>query len=230
MATNLPVWDLVKTVLDHNTRSTLLYGPPGTGKSFAAHQAGQGRTLYSLTLTPDTPAAELRGHYIPHGDRFVWHDGPAVRAWREGAVLVLNEIDDAGGDALSFLLNCLDNPETATMTLPTGETIYPDPSFTVIATTNSSDPNNDLPSALRDRFPVCIEITEAHPDGLKRLPQDLQLAAAGTVTAEDPNRRVSLRSWLAFASLRNRIGADAAAQAVFQKRSHDVLDALKIAS
>ena len=32
----LPVWDLVRTVVQHS-RTTLLYGPPGTGKSFAAH-------------------------------------------------------------------------------------------------------------------------------------------------------------------------------------------------
>jgi hypothetical protein len=57
----------------------------------------------------------------------------------------------------------------------------------------------------------------------------LQLAAKGTVVASDPSRRVTLRAWLAFASLRNRIGADAAAAAVFQSRGKDILDALRIA-
>jgi MoxR-like ATPase len=225
----MPVWDLANSVVSHS-RTTLLHGVPGTGKSFAAHSADLGdRTLYSVTLTPDTPAAELRGHYIPRGDSFVWQDGPAIRAWKEGARLVINEIDLAGGDALSFLLNCLDSPDTACLTLPTGEMVRPHPHFQAVATMNGS-PEQDLPPALRDRFPVSIEITEAHPNGIASLPQDLQAAAKGSVVAADPNRRLTLRAWLAFATLRERIGPEAAAQAVFQQRAGDVLDALTIAA
>jgi MoxR-like ATPase len=226
---HLPVWNLVSNVIQH-ARTTLLYGPPGTGKSFAAHSSDLGnRTLYTVTLTPDTPAAELRGHYVPVGNEFRWQDGPAIRAWREGARLVINEIDHAGGDALSFLLNCLDTPETACLTLPTGELVRPSAGFQCIATMNGN-PDSDLPPALRDRFPVCIEITEAHPNGIASLPQDLQAAAKGSVVAADPSRRVTLRAWLAFASLRSQIGSEAAAQAVFSARANDVLDALRIAA
>jgi MoxR-like ATPase len=220
-------WDLVHTVMEYS-RTTLLYGPPGTGKTFAAHSNLEDRNLYTVTLTPDTPAAELRGHYVPVGSEFKWQDGPAIKAWREGARIVINEIDHAGGDALSFLLNCLDSPETAALTLPNGELVRPHRQFQAVATMNGK-PDEDLLPALRDRFPVCIEINEAHPQGLASLPQDLQLAAKGTVVASDPARRITLRSWLAFASLRNRIGADAAAAAVFQSRAKDILDALKIA-
>lgn len=222
------VWDLVAKVLEHS-RTTLLYGAPGTGKSFAAHKSAlEDRGLFSVTLTPDTPAAELRGHYVPQGNRFVWQDGPALRAWRTGGRLVINEIDHAGGDALSFLLNCLDSPETACLTLPTGEMVMPHPRFQAVATMNGN-PEQDLPTALRDRFPVCIEINEAHPQGINGLPQDLQKAAQGTVVAADPARRLTLRAWFAFAALRTRIGADAAAVAVFASRAKDVLDALRIA-
>lgn len=222
------VWDLVAKVLAHS-RTTLLYGVPGTGKSFSAHKSAlEDRSLFSVTLTPDTPAAELRGHYVPQGNRFVWQDGPALRAWRTGGRLVINEIDHAGGDALSFLLNCLDSPETACLTLPTGEMVMPHPRFQAVATMNGN-PEQDLPTALRDRFPVCIEINEAHPQGINGLPQDLQKAAQGTVVATDPARRLTLRAWFAFAALRARIGADAAATAVFASRAKDVLDALRIA-
>lgn len=226
--THLPVWDLVASVVQHS-RSTLLYGPAGTGKSFAAHTADlAGRPLYSITLTPDTPAAELRGHYVPVLNEFKWQDGVAIRAWREGGRLVINEIDNAGGDALSFLLNCLDSPETACLSLPTGEMVRPHERFQAVATMNGN-PDEDLPPAIRDRFPVAVEITEAHPQGIARLPRDLQAAAKGTVLASDPARRVTLRAWLAFAHLRSSIGDQAAAQAVFQARAGDVLDALKIA-
>lgn len=226
--TTLPVWDLVASVIQHS-RSTLLFGPPGTGKSHAAHTADlDGRPLFTVTMTPDTPSAELRGHYVPVGNEFRWQDGPAIRAWREGGRLVINEIDHAGGDSLSFLLACLDSPETACLTLPTGELVRPVPGFQAVATMNGN-PDDELPPALRDRFPVAIEVTEAHPAGIGQLPQDLQAAAMGSVVASDPARRLTLRAWLAFASLRAQIGAEAAAQAVFRSRAGDVLDALRIA-
>lgn len=222
-------WSIVGGVIAHS-RTTLLYGPPGTGKSHAAHQADVGgRKLYSITLTQDTPAAELRGHYVPNGDRFVWQDGPAISAWREGARLVINEIDHAGGDCLSFLLALLDNPATAMLTLPTGETVRPADGFQCVATMNGQ-PDESLPPALRDRFPVCIQIEEAHPDAIASLPADLQAAARGTVAASG-DRRITLRAWLAFAGLRERVGLDTAAVAVFGKdRAPDVINSLKIAS
>ena len=227
MAKALSSWDLVERVAEH-CRTLLLYGPPGTGKTFAAHSNLGDRTLYTVTLTPDSPAAELRGHYVPQGNQFIWQDGPAIKAWRLGGRLVLNEIDLAGGDALSFLLNALDSSETACLTLPTGEMVRPHPRFQCVATMNGN-PSEDLPAALRDRLSVCVKITDAHPEGLASLPQDLQPAAKGTVLAKDPERRVTLRSWLAFASLREQVGPAAAAAAVFQARGKDIIDSLKIA-
>lgn len=224
------IWDLVEMVIALS-RTSLLYGPPGTGKSHAGHQVELGqRELFSLTMTVDTAAAELRGHYIPVGNgEFRWHDGPALRAWRCGGRLVINEINHAGGDALSFLLNCLDTPETAMLTLPTGETVRPHENFQCVATMNG-DPDTDLPEALRDRFPAAIEITEPHPQGIARLPVDLQQIARGTCCAPDAARRVSLRQWLAFASLRQDIGPADAAYTVFGKRADEVLTAMQIAA
>lgn len=224
------IWDLVEMVIAL-TRCVLLYGPPGTGKSLAGHRVELGqRELFSITMTVDTAAAELRGHYIPVGNgEFRWHDGPAIRAWRCGGRLVINEINHAGGDALSFLLNCLDTPETAMLTLPTGETVRPHPDFQCVATMNG-DPESDLPDALKDRFPNAIEIPEPHPQGIARLPFDLQKIARGTSHAPDATRRVSLRQWLAFASLRDDIGPNDAAYVVFGKRADEVLTALSIAA
>lgn len=223
---NTNIWALVSRVIPES-RVTLLYGPPGTGKSFAAHNSDlAGRQLFSVTMTPETPAAELRGHYVPQGSQFVWQDGPAIKAWRFGGRLVLNEIDHAAADALSFLLNCLDSQETACLTLPTGEMVKPHPQFQAVATMNGSP--DELPSALRDRFPVCLEVDAVHPSAVETLPKDLRNAALGSALADD-GRRISIRAWQCFASLRASIGSEAAAAAIFAKRAQDVLDSLKIA-
>jgi MoxR-like ATPase len=222
---NANIWDLINKVIP-NSRTVLLYGPPGTGKSFAAHNADlAGRQLFSVTMTPETPAAELRGHYVPQGSQFVWQDGPAIKAWRFGGRFVINEIDHAGGDALSFLLNCLDSPETACLTLPTGEMVKPHSQFQAVATMNGSP--DDLPFALRDRCPICLEVDAVHPSAVESLPHDLRNAAMGSALA-DSDRRVSIRAWQCFASLRTSIGDAAAAQAIFASRAKDVLDSLKI--
>lgn len=223
------VWDLAEMVIAL-MRTVLLFGPPGTGKSLAAHSTElAGRELYSLTITPDTAAAELRGHYVPVGNEFQWRDGPAISAWRKGGRLVINEINHAGGDVLSFLLGCLDTPETARLTLPTGETVKPHKNFQVVATMNGH-PDDDLPAALRDRFPAAIEINEPHPAGVARLPADLQQIARNTVCCSQPERRLSLRQWLAFAQLRGDIGAQDAATVIFGHKAAEVLTALTIAA
>ena len=214
-------WVAAESVIDAGMGNTLLYGPPGTGKSHAG-QSGGGR-VYNVTITPDTPAAELRGHYHPRGGEFVWQDGPAVRAMREGARLVLNEVNHAGGDVLSFLLAALDNPASCRICLPSGETVRPAPGFHVVGTMNG-EPDDLLP-ALRDRFAAAIEIDEPHPAAIASLPADLQNAARGTVTATGSDR-LTLRQWLSFASLRERVGAEVASQVTFGARWRAVLDSL----
>jgi hypothetical protein len=206
----------------------LLWGPPGTGKSFQAALAHlePGQEACVITLTDETPGAELRGHYVPSGDEFVWRDGHAIRAWRSGTRLVLNEIDRAGIDAMVLLHAVLDDLEVARLTLPTGETVRPAPGYSVIATMNGKP--SDLPAALRDRFPVVLEIDRVHPGALACLPPSLRDVAVKTVVAAG-DRAISVRAWIAFARLSETLGEELAAEIVFGKRAGDVLDALKIA-
>lgn len=222
-------WSLLEIIVPHAPR-LLLHGPPGTGKThLAVHErSNAAQSVVSITVTEEMPAAEVRGHFVPQGDRFVWHDGPAIRAWREGARLVLNEIDHAGGDLLSQLLLLLDDATSARIDLPSGEVVTPAPGFSVIATMNG-DPDT-LPPALRDRFAACVEVNEVSPEALALLPSDVREAARATVALPE-ERRVSVRAWLTFALLRTQTGDEhAAAQAVFGKRATDVLDALRLAN
>lgn len=232
------IWNVVDAVLNVSDR-ILLFGPPGSGKTYAATRRGLGhrdnKKVYSLTMTPETPAAELRGHYIPKAGEMVWQDGPATRAWREAARLVINEIDHSSPDCLSLLFAILDDPEFAEFTLPTGETVHPEVGFQVVATMNGEP--EDLPPALRDRFPTSLEIMELNPEALDSLPEDLQYVVRNTALHSDESRRISIRAWKEFANLRKRLrlehgskrGLELAAQAVFGPRADEALRALAMA-
>lgn len=217
-------WAELKSVIAAKFH-TILSGPPGTGKTYAAMIPG----CYVVTLTAETPAAELRGHYVPQGTRFVWQDGPALKAWREGARLVLNEIDQASGDALTFLYAMLDDPTMARLTLPTGESVSPAPGFQAIATTNAADLASALPAALLDRFTVRVHVNEPHPDALARLPEPLANMVKSTIEDSD-ERKVSLRQALTYHQLQTVLqNPQLAAKAVFGERAADVFNSILLA-
>jgi hypothetical protein len=220
-------WNLTSAVVGKSER-VLLHGVSGTGKSWAARRDNlNGSTVFSVSLTEETPAAELRGHYGLRGGEYVWMDGPCVRAWREGCRLVLNELEKASGDAQTFLLGILDDKEIAQQTLPNGETITPHEDFHVIATMNGNP--NDLEPALRDRFPCCIKIDEVSPGALDNLPEDVRTAAVNTGLVDDPQRQISVRVWNEFVRLREEVGEEFAAACIFGERSATALDHLKVA-
>jgi MoxR-like ATPase len=210
------------------SRLTLLYGPPGTGKTTAAIRAGSPSSVYNLTLTDETAAAEVRGHFIPRGGEFVWMDGPGMRAFRQGARLVLNEIDKASDDCLDYCHALLDDPGVAAITLPTGETVSPGEGYSVVLTMNGQP--EDLPDAIADRLAVAIEVLEPHPAALARFSEPIQDAIRGTVAGDqNVGRRASLRAFNAYVDLAAALGDDLAARAVFAERAEEVLSAIRLA-
>lgn len=241
-------WTLAEKVIPES-RLTLLYGPPGTGKTTAGNKVGLkggevvdsseqlsgglvGGTLrpvfniFNITLTEETPAAELRGHYIMKGGEFLWQDGTGLMPFRSGGRLVLNEIDKASGDCLQFCHALLDDPGISAITLPTGETVTPHEDFTVVATMNGVP--EDLPEALRDRFAVRINIKQPHPEAVKSLPADLRDVAKKSFTSVNAERQVSFRAWKAFAQLREVLDEEIASKAVFGARAENILNTLRI--
>lgn len=221
-------WKLINGII-HNTRRVLLYGPPATGKTHVGTYAmGNEQKVLSVTMTEATPDAELRGHFVPAGEgKFEWMDGPAITAWREGLPLVINEINRASPEALSFLYVLLDDPKTARITLPTGETVTPHAGFKVVATMNGQP--DELPEALADRFPVTVEVLKTNPEAVKSLPEEFQEIAAKTVNMTD-ERRITIRTWKAFADAwMTGADIDVAGQATFGSRWTDVRDAILLA-
>ncbi len=212
----------------------LLYGPSGTGKTYTALREGVGDLgAHRLVCTEDMTAADVTGCWMPTASgQFEWLDGAAVRAWRgdgvRGGRLVVDEADRATGDVLALLLAVCDSDGSARFDHPaTGEVLTPLEGFTVVMTTNLEHPE-ELPAALRDRFPVAIEVDVPHPAAVDQLPEDLRDAAMAIATAPAP-RRASIRAFYAYATLRELVEPARAARLAFgARRGQEFADALAI--
>jgi MoxR-like ATPase len=231
-----PCWKDFDDVVRAGIRRVLLYGPPGTGKTFAAlHHGVTDAPAERLICTEDLTSGEITGTWMPTGEqRFEWREGPAIRAWRgkngRGTRLVLDEVDRASGDALATLLAITDSPESAMWRNPDSlEWVRPGREFSVVMTSNVDD-LEEIPAALRDRFPVTVRVDRPHPHAVAQLSRDLRAPAlAGSLGPRD--RRISIRSFYAFDELRTHHGAERAASLVFgYDVAQGVLDALAISA
>lgn len=220
-------WDLAASVLKSGFH-VILHGGIGLGKTTFALEAGlpDGNQAYGLTLTDGMTLGDLFGRFWLKSGTSEWVDGPATRALRSGGRLVLNEVESAAGEIMTALHALTDHPSIAMVALPNGEILTPAPGFRVVMTSNFT-PSESLPAPLVDRA-ICIAINEPHPDSIAALPEDLRGAALASTVATDPKRRISMRAWHHFASLRNDLGEDLAALAVFPGRANDILDAFAI--
>ena len=162
-------WDLAQLVIGNSNR-VLLYGPPGTGKTHTAVKENTPLNIngepnvFQITMTEESSSADLMGFYqIGDNQQFEWHDGIAIQAWRNGGRLIINEIDHASPDAMTFLHAILDDKSIAGITLNNREkeTVHPAEGFQVVATSNA-DPES-LPQAVKDRFPVAIYMDSINP-------------------------------------------------------------------
>jgi MoxR-like ATPase len=185
-------------------------------------------------------SADVTGHWMPSASgTWQWHDGAVIRAWQGdgtlGGRVVADEIDRASGDVLSVLLSMFDSTESASFLHPeTGLTLRPRDGFSVVMTTNIED-MRDLPTALKDRFPVVIRINAPHPEALTCLSEDLRVPASMSADT-DEDRRISLRGWQAFDKLRDHMrwkygqidGEERAAKMIFGEQWVSVIDSIRV--
>lgn len=236
MSTNITTpqcWQDVHDVLEAGVDRLILFGPPGTGKTYAGLTIGNvAAGAYRVACTEDMTEADITGCWMPSANgKWEWSTGKAIRAWEgdgfTGGRLVLDEIDRSNGDIESLLLAMTDTVESAKWEHPeSGRTVRPRDGFSVVMTTNLEQ-MDDLPTALKDRFPVAIRINTPHPAALAGLPADLRAPAAASADA-DPGRRFSIRTFQTFATLRDKIGVERAAKMLFGSVADDILDALRV--
>ena len=233
MTTENDCWKMIASVLG-KSRRVLLYGPPGTGKTYSAVKQStpldmDGKpNVYQITMTEDTASANLEGFYKPSSDgTFQWHDGIAIQAWRNGGRLVINEIDHASPDSMTFLHAILDDQDIAMLTLNNDEkeTVRPAEGFQVVATTNS--PPESLPLALKDRFPVKIYVDSIHPKAMEQFPEEWHGVITDTTMVKDPEDRISVRAWSEFFQLQDKgFTPETAGKLVFGENSEELTDAI----
>lgn len=121
-----------------------LFGPTGSGKTSLVEEvaARLGWPVFSVTLNERMELTDLRGSWVyeQSGEgstpvmRFL--SGPALKAFAEGGILLMNEVDVASPGILSGLNDLIEGRSIYVPELK--KQINPHPLFRVIATANSS--------------------------------------------------------------------------------------------
>ncbi|UGT53982.1 ATP-binding protein [Nocardia asteroides] len=134
----------------------LLYGPPGTGKT-SLIEAAYG-DLLTVQGDGDTTVADFVGEYTQTPDgRFVFVDGPLVRAMKEGRVLFIDDATLISPTVLAAVYPAMDGRKELVVKA-TGEVVKAEPGFFVVAGHNPGVHGAILSDALSSRFAFQVRV------------------------------------------------------------------------
>lgn len=205
-----PGWTIEFTKLFDRGMNMWLYGGTGAGKSSLVEQVcaiGKMSLIYQSFHEDIKPDSLFGGKELVDGNT-VWQDGPVTKAYREGHVLLLDEIDGTPPEILFCLFAILDR-KPLVLADNGCEIIKPHKNFRVVATgntlgrgdeTGSYSGTNVLNRAFLNRFRVWYNVeypsedvyrkiimkegvTESVAKVIARLAREINAAAmAGTLT------------------------------------------------
>lgn len=139
-------------------------GLSGNGKTLMVEQVCSqlNRKFVRVNITIETDEDDLVGGFRLQEGNTVWHYGPVVEAMKEGAVLLLDEVDLAS-NRIMCLQPILEGKPLFIKKI--NEVVQPASGFTVIATANTKGQGDDmgkftgtnlLNEAFLERFAICL--------------------------------------------------------------------------
>jgi cobaltochelatase CobS len=139
-----PAWTLEFVTMMDNGMNVWLYGGTGAGKSSLVEQVcatGKLPLMYQSFHEDIKPCELLGGKELVDGNT-VWVDGPVTKAYRDGFVLLLDEIDAFPPEVQFCLYGILDG-KPLVLAENGNEVIKPHPNFRVVATGNTQGRGDD---------------------------------------------------------------------------------------
>jgi MoxR-like ATPase len=174
-------------------------GLSGNGKTFMVEQvcASLGREVYRVNISVETDEDSLVGGHTLVDGNVVYREGPALMAMRRGAVLLLDEID-RGSNKLICLQAILEGKPY--FNKKTGEMVYPQKGFNVVATANTKGQGSDdgkfaaaqiLDEAFLERFAISYE--QSYPEN--RIEKKIVLNSMKKLDCMDQDFADKLIAW-----------------------------------
>lgn len=119
-------------------KNVMLIGPAGSGKTFLAEQVSKvlGLQFSALSFSPGMSESKLFGRVIPRisDGKEVYTPSPSVVAYREGGIVLLDELDNGDPSTISSLNSFLAN---GWLFLPDGSRVARHPDTVVIGSMNT---------------------------------------------------------------------------------------------
>ena len=140
-------------------------GLSGNGKTMMVEQAcaKTNRQYVRVQITPETDEDDLIGGFRLVNGETVFSEGPVIKAMKQGAILLIDEID-RGSNKIMCLQGVLEGKPV--MIKKTGQVVSPSKGFNVIATANTKGKGSDdgrfvaatiIDEAFLERFTITME-------------------------------------------------------------------------
>lgn len=156
--------DLQTIIVSEMFFPVFISGLSGNGKTLMVEEicAQKAKKMIRVNISVETDQTDLLGGPTLVEGNVVNRDGPVITAMRQGAILLIDEVD-RGSNKLLCLQAILEGKPYYNKN--TGETIYPKKGFNIIATANSKGRGSEdgrylsqiLDDAFLERFAISFE-------------------------------------------------------------------------